>query len=344
MRYLLLGPSGLRVSELCLGTMTFGEEWGWGSPPDMCRQIFDAFIDAGGNFIDTANYYTAGTSETILGDLIAAHRDRVVLATKYTLSMRPGDLNSGGNHRKNLMQSVEASLRRLRVEAIDLLWLHAWDYTTPVEEVMRALDDLVRMGKVFYVGVSDTPAWIVSRANLLAELRGWSPFIALQVEYSLLERTPERELLPMARALGLGVTPWSPLGGGLLSGKYRASSAAEQRRLKPDNRRMTDRNFAIVDEVVAVAQEVGCTPAQVALRWVALQPGRPIPIVGARTPEQLRENLESLQVNLSGEHLARLDAASAIALGFPHEFLASDGVNEIIFGGLRNRLEGFRKP
>jgi aryl-alcohol dehydrogenase-like predicted oxidoreductase len=344
MRYLLFGPTGLRVSELCLGTMTFGEEWGWGSPPDQCRAIFDAYLDAGGNFIDTANYYTAGTSETILGDLIASQRDRLVLATKYTLAMKPGDLNSGGNHRKNLMQSVEGSLRRLRTEYIDLLWLHAWDYTTPIEEVMRALDDLVRMGKVFYVGVSDTPAWIVSRANLLAELRGWSAFAGLQVEYSLVERTPERELLPMARALGLAITPWSPLGGGLLTGKYRHLSSEEQRRLKADNRRMTERNFAIVEEVCRVAEEIGCTPGQVALRWVQLQAGRPIPILGARTLEQLRENLESLQVNLSGEHLDRLDRASAISLGFPHEFLASDGVNEILFGGLRDRLEGFRKP
>ena len=229
MRYKLLGNSGLRVSELCLGTMTFGEDWGWGASKEDSRALFDAYREAGGNFIDTANFYTGGTSERFVGEFIASERDRFVVATKYTLTMRPGDPNASGNHRKNMIQSVEASLRRLGTDYIDLYWLHAWDYLTPVEEVMRGLDDLVRAGKVLYVGVSDTPAWIVSQANTLAALRGWTPFVGLQIEYSLIERTVERELLPMAEAFGLTILAWSPLGSGVLTGKYLHPTPGETR-------------------------------------------------------------------------------------------------------------------
>lgn len=203
MRYKLLGKSGLRVSELCLGTMTFGEDWGWGAPQDTSRQIFDAFVEAGGNFIDTANLYTNGSSEKIVGELIGSERDRFVLATKYSLTGQwQGDNNpnGSGNHRKNMMRSIEGSLQRLNTDYVDVLWLHAWDFTTPVEEVMHAFDDLVRQGKVMYIGISDTPAWIVSQANTLAQANGWAQFIALQIEYSLIQRTPERDLLPMANA------------------------------------------------------------------------------------------------------------------------------------------------
>src|SRR5258708_4363151 len=218
MRFKLLGNSGLRVSELCLGTMTFGEDWGWGSSKEESRQVYDAFIEAGGNFIDTANIYTNGTSERLLGEFIADARARIVLATKYTNSAAVNDANSGGNHRKNMVQALEASLKRLKTDYIDLYWLHIWDSLTPIEETMRAFDDLVRAGKILYAGISDAPAWVVSRANTLAELRGWTPFVGLQIEYSLIERTPERDLLPMARALDIGVTAWSPLAGGVLTG------------------------------------------------------------------------------------------------------------------------------
>src|SRR6266542_4322268 len=226
MRYTLLGRSGLRVSQLCLGTMTFGEDWGWGAPKQTSKRILELYAEAGGNFIDTANKYTDGSSESFLGELLGQDRERFVLATKYTLETRPGDLNSSGNQRKNLVQSLEASLKRLKTDYVDLYWVHARDQLTPVDEVMRALDDQVRLGKILYAGVSDWPAWAVAQANTLAELHGWSPFIGLEVQYNLLERTPERDLLPMARALGLGVTAWSPLAGGMLTVKYLTDKAA----------------------------------------------------------------------------------------------------------------------
>ena len=220
MRYKLFGRSGLRVSELALGSMTFGEDWGWGATKEESKRIFDAYVEAGGNFIDTANRYTEGTSETYIGDFISADRDHFVLATKYTLFTRKGDPNFSGNHRKNMVQALEASLKRLGTEYVDVYWVHAWDFLTPVDQVMRSLDDMVRAGKVLYVGISDTPAWVVSRANMLAEMRGWSSFVGLQIRYSLADRTAERDLLPMARALDLAVTPWSVLGAGVLTGKY----------------------------------------------------------------------------------------------------------------------------
>src|SRR5271169_5613843 len=234
MRYRLLGNSGLRVSEAALGAMTFGEDWGWGSSKDEARKVYDAFREAGGNFIDTANIYTNGTSESFLGEFMKDHRQSVVLATKYSNAMPGTDPNAAGNHRKNMVQSVEASLRRLKTDYIDLYWLHIWDQMTPVEEVMRAFDDLVRQGKVLYIGVSDAPAWWIAQANTLAELRGWTQFIGLQIEYSLIERTVERELIPMAKAFNLGLVAWSPLAGGLLSGKYHSGGAAEGGRLDND--------------------------------------------------------------------------------------------------------------
>ena len=251
MRYKLLGRSGLRVSEICLGTMTFGTDWGWGADKEESRRILDTYANAGGNFLDTANRYTEGTSETWLGEFISADRDHWVLATKYSLKDRDGDPNFSGNHRKNMMRSVEASLRRLNTDHIDLLWVHAWDGMTPVEEVMRGLDDLVSQGKVHYIGVSDTPAWIVSRANTMAELRGWSAFVALQVEYSLLQRTPERDLLPMAQAFGMSMTAWAPLAGGALTGKYLVQQE-EPKRLSAESKRLNDRNSDIARKVVAI--------------------------------------------------------------------------------------------
>ena len=341
MRYRIFGRTGLRVSEFCLGTMTFGEAWGWGASPEGSKEQFEAFVAAGGNFFDTANYYTGGASETILGELIRPDRERHVVATKFTLGMRRGDLNAGGNHRKNLVHSVEASLKRLQLDYIDLLWVHAWDFTTPVAELMRALDDLVRVGKVLHLGVSDTPAWIVAQANTLAEQRGWTPFSGLQIEYSLIQRTPERDLLPMAEAFGMTVTPWSPLASGLLSGKYSAAGqvSAEGGRLKEGSARFSTRNLQIVETLRRVADDAGLPPAQVALAWIRHQQPTASPIIGARKLSQLQDNLASLSVTLSPEHLARLNEVSKIEPGFPHDFLASDNVVDIIFGGARTQLD-----
>jgi aryl-alcohol dehydrogenase-like predicted oxidoreductase len=312
-----LGRTGFQVSELCLGAMTFGGT----ADLDESRRIVDTYLDAGGNFVDTANNYAGGASEEHLGEILAGRRDRVVLATKYTAPIRSGDPNSGGNHRKSLVLSLEQSLRRLRTDYVDLLWVHVWDFGTPVKEVMRALDDQVRAGKVLSVGVSDVPAWTVAQANTLAELRGWSPFAALQIEYSLVERTVERELVPLAGAFGLPVLAWGPLAGGLLTGKY--ADGSSEGRLEEGDRRMTEHNHAIVAAVVGVAEEAGATPAQVALAWLrARQGAKVIPIMGARSADQLRGSLGCLDVELSGEHLARLDEASAIQMGFPHDFLA----------------------
>jgi len=341
MRYKLLGRSGLRVSELGLGTMTFGEEWGWGAAPRESRKIFDAYAEAGGNFIDTANRYTDGTSERLVGEFVAADRHRFVVATKYTLFDREGDPNGAGNHRKNLVRSLEGSLRRLKLDYVDLLWLHAWDFLTPVDEVMRALDDLVRAGKVLYVGISDTPAWIVSQANTLADLRGWSPFAALQIEYSLVERTPERELLPMARALDLAVTPWGILGAGVLTGKYNLGDPPGEGRVR-ETRAQDPRMLRIAQVVVDVAMEVGCTPTQVAVAWVRSRPGVVIPILGARTLDQVKDNLGVLQVTLDAEHLARLEEASSVELGFPHDFLERPHIRKLIHGGTRDLIDGHR--
>ena len=252
MRYKLLGKSGLRVSELSLGTMSFGEDWGWGASKEESRKIFDAYAEAGGNFIDTANLYTNGTSEKYLGDMIQEDREHFVLATKYTLGTRMDDPNSSGNHRKNLVQAVENSLKRLKTDYIDLLWVHAWDFLTPEQEVMRALDDLISRGKVLYIGVSDTPAWMVSRSNTLAELQGWNPFVALQLRYSLIDRTAERELLPMAYHMDMGVLLWSVLGAGVLTGKYNSDNPPEEGRAKK-GAATKQRNLDIAEEVIAVA-------------------------------------------------------------------------------------------
>ena len=340
MRYKLLGNSGLRVSELCLGTMTFGEDWGWGADKEESRAVFRAFAEAGGNFLDTANLYTNGTSETLVGEFVKGDREKWVIATKYSLNTRPGDVNACGNHRKNLFQAVEASLKRLGTDYIDLLWLHIWDSLTPMEEVMRAFDDLVRMGKVLYIGISDSPAWIVSQANTLATLRGWTPFIGLQIEYSLKERTPERELLPMAKALNIGVTAWSPLGGGVLTGKYNQPNPVDGRLSMTDQPfQILDRDLKIAETVLEIAREIGKSPAQVALNWLRNRPNPIIPIIGARRLSQLQDNLACVDFNLTGEQLQRLDNISAISLGFPHELLASQFVRDILLGGVAAQLD-----
>jgi aryl-alcohol dehydrogenase-like predicted oxidoreductase len=337
MDFRLLGKSGLRVSEIALGAMTFGTDFVWGAPKEESRRIFDAYADAGGNFIDTADGYMNGNSERMVGEFVSEQRERFVIATKYTFSKRPGDPNSGGNHRKNMVQALEGSLLRLGVDYVDLYWVHAWDQLTPPEEMMRGLDDLVRAGKVLYVGISDAPAWIVSYSNAIAELRGWSPFVGLQIEYSLLERTPERDLIPMANELGITVTAWSPLGSGLLSGKYKRNVKPEEGRVAQFQYvELSDRNFDIAETVQAVAAELDRTPAQVALSWV-LRKGA-IPIVGARTLPQMQDNLASLEISLSDEQMARLDAVSAVSLGFPHEFLRTKFVKENLHAGVFDRI------
>ncbi|MEX0774449.1 MAG: aldo/keto reductase [Phycisphaeraceae bacterium] len=344
--YRLLGRSGLRVSPLCLGTMTFGLDWGWGCDEETSHAIFRAYADAGGNFVDTANFYTNGSSEKIVGKCIGHDRARFVLATKYTLNTNRGDPNAGGNHRKNMMQSVEASLTRLATDYIDLYWVHAWEYRTPIDEVMRGLDDLVRQGKVLYLGASDFPAWKAAQGNTMAELLGWSRFIGLQVEYSLAMRDIERDLVPMAVELGLGITPWSPLAGGVLTGKYtrkdikkqqqRAASAkydpfdSTQRMLV-----LTEERLAIADAVKAIAKETGRTSAQVALNWTLTRPGVCSTILGARKVSQIEDNLGALDFTLSPAHLQRLNDVSKIDLGFPHSFVTGGFVNDIVTGGAK---------
>lgn len=317
----------MRVSEICLGTMTFGDDWGWGAPKDESRKMFDAFAETGGNFIDTSNNYTNGTSEKFIGEFVKGDRDHFVIATKYTLNERATDPNFGGNHRKNMMRSIEGSLQRLGTNHIDLLYLHMWDAMTPVEEVMRALDDLVRAGKVLYVGISDTPAWVVSQANVLADLRGWSRFVSMQASYSLADRALERDLLPMSEAHGMSVLAWGVLEGGELTGKYNAPTD-EPKRSKDTSERIR----SIASRLMELAEEIGRTPSQVAINWVRQQPYRMIPILGARTEKQLQDNLGCLDFELTEEQIHSLSEANPIELGFPHSFLGSDHVRGLIFG------------
>ncbi len=321
--------------------MTFGTEWGWGTDKVESRRVFDTYVEAGGNFIDTADFYTGGTSESWLGEFVENRRDSLVIATKYTMCTTPGDPNAGGTHRKNLVQSLDASLKRLKTDRIDLLWVHAWDATVPIEETMRALDDAVRAGKVFYVGISNAPAWVTSRAQTMAELRGWSPFAGMQVQYSLIERSVERELLPLCRELGIGVTPWSPLGGGILSGKYARADAGskeaidETLRRSANKARQNDRNAAIVAALVGVAKEAGRTPAQVAIRWLLQKPGVASVILGARTTSQLLDNLQAATFELPHELMSRLDDAGKVELGYPYDYLRSPTITKFMYGGAK---------
>jgi aryl-alcohol dehydrogenase-like predicted oxidoreductase len=326
--------------------MTFGEEWGWGANGDESREMYNAFRESGGNFIDTANIYTNGTSEIMLGEFMQGHRDSVVLATKFSNSQVMGDPNAGGNNRKAMMREAEASLKRLKTDYIDLYWMHIWDKLTPIEEVMRGFDDLVKSGKVLYVGISDAPAWYTARANTLAELRGWTQFVGLQIEYSLIERTPEHELIPMAKNLGLTVTPWSPLAGGILAGKYldmntnealsgRYGSEAMQPALLPDQERKTK----IAKEVVAIASDLGVSASQVALAWIRHKDPAMIPIIGTRKLDQVNDNLASLDVPLSEDHMSRLNEVSRIEPIFPNNFFQKEFVPMFVYGGLRDRID-----
>ena len=331
MQLRLLGKSGLRVSELALGTMTFGEDWGWGAGQETARQIFERYTAAGGNFIDTSNNYTNGTSETFVGEFIHAQRDRYVVATKYTLRLTTGDEhnpNLGGNSRKSMLRSVENSLRRLNTDYIDLLYLHMWDYTTPVEEVLRAADDLVRAGKVLYFGFSDTPAWVVSHAVAKAEDLGWTRPVAMQIPYSVAGRDVERDVLPMARAYDLAILPWGLLAGGVLTGKYSQTENGAPRR----ESEVSDRGLRLGEAVQAIADEMGRSPSQVAINWVRQQQERAliIPILGARTLEQVTDNLACLEWELSEKQLSRLDEASKISYDFPLGWL--EGARRYVYG------------
>jgi aryl-alcohol dehydrogenase-like predicted oxidoreductase len=337
MKYKLLGRSGLKVSELCLGTMGFGTEAGWGADQDTSFKILDAYANAGGNFLDTANIYKLGTSEKIIGEYMSNHdRDHFVVATKYTLKDNTTNPNASGNNRKNMMRSVEDSLKRLKTDFIDVLYLHIWDDITPIDEVLRGLDDLIRQGKVNYTAISDTPAWVVAKGNTLAELMGWSQFVALQVEYSLIQRTPERELIPMAKHFGMTVTPWAPLAGGALTGKY---LRGENGRVKAESNRRNENSERITRVVMDIANELGAEPAHVALKWMMQQNFSCIPIVGATKVDQLQQNLKTVDVTLSTGQLTELHEASKISLGFPGDFFAEDAVRMNTFGGFYERVE-----
>jgi aryl-alcohol dehydrogenase-like predicted oxidoreductase len=320
--FVTLGRSGLRVSPLCLGAMTFGEDLGWGTSVEESQKIIDRYLELGGNFVDTANFYTKSHSEKIIGDHIGRHparRDRIVLATKFSGNLYPGDPNGGGSGRKAIVNACENSLRRLQTDYIDLYWLHAWDVNTPIDETMSALDDLVRAGKVRYLGVSDTPAWKIAEANVTARFRGWSAFIGLQIEYSLLERSVEQELVPMALELGLGITPWSPLKSGALSGKYTRKNAGQ---LKADRGFfiepfLTERTYDVVEELERIAQAHDSTPARVAIAWLNGQPGVTSTIIGARRLAQLEDNVQALDVVLATDERKKLDELTKPTFGFP---------------------------
>lgn len=341
MRYQLFGKhTGLRVSELVLGAGNFGTRWGHGAEPDEARRIFDAYADAGGNFIDTANGYQFGESEEILGDLLTGRRDDFVLATKFTMRT---DMNSGilvtGNSRKAMVASVEASLKRLKTDHIDLYWAHASDGVTPVEELVRGFDDLVRAGKILYAGLSDFPAWRVARAATIAELRGTVPIAALQVEHSLVQRSTEHELLPAGQALGLGVVAWSPLGGGMLTGKYRQGEKgrAEGFGGKVFQAENSAQRTAILDTLIEVARDAGVTPGEIAIAWVAAKGA--LPIIGPRTLAQLENNLGAAHVTLSHEQVARLDEVSAIPSGFPYTMLNDPETRQLYTGGKADQFD-----
>jgi aryl-alcohol dehydrogenase-like predicted oxidoreductase len=332
MHYKLLGKSGIRVSELCLGTMTFGTDWGWGSDKKEAAKIFDEFIGQGGNFFDTANVYTTGTSEKWLGEFIKHDRENLVIASKFSLS-EAGKVNQAGNHRKNLVQSVEASLKRLNTDFIDLFYVHAWDYTVHPEELMRNLEYLVQSGKVLAIGISDTPAWIVSQCNTIAELRGWTPFSAYQVEYCLTEHTADREILPLSMGHNMLFCGFGPLAAGLLSGKYNEDTNEPKRMDIRKSPRLSERNLALTKKLMDVCKIWGITPAQAAIRWAMQRSPNSSPIFGARSHKHIVENLKVLQFKLDDEQMATLNEIAQIDGNFPNEFLQLPRIREILYGG-----------
>ena len=338
MKYQLLGKSGLKVSELCLGTMGFGTAGGWGADLAGSFAIMDTFAAAGGNFIDTANTYKLGESETILGKYFqndGVDRDQFVLATKYSIQDNSTNPNASGNNRKNMMRSVEGSLKRLGTDFIDVLYLHIWDDLTPIEEVLRGMQDLIHQGKVNYIAISDTPAWVVAKGNTYAELMGWNQFLGLQVEYSLIQRSAERDLIPMAKHFGMSLVPWAPLGGGALTGKYLKGDPG---RIKPESKRLNEKSVKITKEVMGIADKYGVPASHVALAWTRGQYNRCIPIVGATKLSQLEENIASTELTLEPAFMERLNEVSHIDLGFPGEFYQEENIKKINFGGFYDRI------
>lgn len=347
--YVTLGNSGLKVSRLCLGTMTFGTDWGWGSAEDTARTIFNSFLDAGGNFIDTADAYVSGKSEAFIGRFIQARgsRDRIVIGTKFSFNTDPGDPNAGGNGRKNIRKSLDGSLRRLKTDYIDVYWLHNWDTTTPADEVMRTLDDLAREGKVRYIGISNAPAWYVARAQTIAELRGYEHLAGLQLEYSLAERHIEFEFVPLALHTGIGICPWSPLASGLLTGKYQRGSAnvpsgAGRLALVKDSgnpsflKLFNERNWQILDALLDAAKKIERPPAQVALNWVLNRPGVSSVLIGATKVAQLNDNIGALEFQLPDEIQRKLDEASRPETLYPYHFFEST-MQQMVTGGTQVR-------
>lgn len=345
MRYHVLGKSGLRVSEICLGTMTFGAGEAWGCTESDAREVFAAYADAGGNFVDTANMYADGESERMIGRLVAGNRDRYVISSKYGNAVPGGgDPNAGGSHRKNLMRSLDESLKRLGIDYLDLYMVHFWDYTTPVEEVMRALDDAVRAGKILHAGLSDVPAWVVSRAQTIHELRGTAPVTCMQLEYSLVERSIEREHLPLASSLDIGVTAWSPVAGGILSGKYTRGQVSEggKRLDSMQLQELSERNRQIALKLDRIADGMGVSSSQLALAWVLAK--GVIPIVGARHRLQVEQNLKATELKLDRATVESLDAAAAYDLGHPYKMHYWDMSMLLGYGGLFDRLHLPRYP
>jgi aryl-alcohol dehydrogenase-like predicted oxidoreductase len=346
MKYKVLGSSGLKVSELCLGTMTFGEEFGIGAPEPECRRVFDAFVDAGGNFLDTADIYNAGTSERMLGEFAAANRDYLVLASKYSLNTRPDDPNAGGSHRKNLVQSLEATLRRMGTDYIDLYWVHGWDGSTDLAEVMRALDDQVRAGKILHIGISNAPAWVVAAANTLARERNQTPFTAMQLHYNLVERSIERDYFALADAQNMAILPWSPLAGGLLTGKFdrgAETAAGDDARLRNSPRGaqiLQDSNLDVAESVSAMAADIGCSTAQLALAWMMRRTSTcVIPVIGARRLAQLEDNLKSVDVAIGAENISALDALTELVPEYPQTLYASEFFQTMMYGEVRPSIE-----
>ena len=338
--YRLLGNSGLRVSPMCLGTMTFGEDWGWGADFDTSQQIFNTYADRGGNFIDSANIYTDGSSEKFLGKLLEGKRDNFVLATKYSLNTDPKNPNAGGNHRRSMITAVEDSLRRLKTDYIDLYWLHTWDYRNSIEEVLRALDDLVRQGKILHIGLSDTPSWVVSEGQAIACLRGWTPVSAIQIHYNLVERTSEADMIPMAQHHDITPLAWSPLAGGVLAGKYSKEDLKEEddgngsgrKQMSQSLGQLNERSIEIGNKVKEIAEEIGRSPSQVSLNWLLQQPGGTIPIVGARKLSHVEDNLQAVDFTLTSEQIERLNEASSYKPPFPHNFVTPQLIGSMVDG------------
>jgi aryl-alcohol dehydrogenase-like predicted oxidoreductase len=335
----------MKVSELCLGAMTFGEEFGIGAAEPECRTIYDRFVGAGGNFIDTANMYNHGTSERMLSDFLRADRDFIVLASKYTLNTRPDDPNAGGSHRKNLVQALEQSLKRLDTDYLDLYWVHGWDGATDIGELMRALDDQVRAGKILHIGVSNAPAWFIAAANTLASERNMTPFTAMQLHYNLVERSIEREYFDLAAAQDMSITAWSPLAGGLLTGKFNPQAEASNRegaRLETSPRGaqlLQGRNIEVAEALTSLAGEIGCSSAQLALAWMAQRStARVIPIIGARKLAQLEDNLQAVNVQLNAGQIAALDELTALTPEYPQSLFVSDFFQTMMYGEVRERI------